>query len=87
MRESKYGNFLTVLLIIVIIAIIGVLAFGGYKVYQQFNSTKDANEFVNYKRTKSEFKYITREQIKIQDEINKEYLKLYETNWGGINGY
>ena len=47
MRESKYGNFLTVLLVIVIIAIIGVLAFGGYKVYQQFNSTKDANEFVN----------------------------------------
>ena len=47
MRESKYGNFLTVLLIIVIIAIIGVLAFGGYKVYQQFNSTKDANEYVN----------------------------------------
>jgi len=47
MRESKYGNFLTVLLIIVIIAIVGVLAFGGYKVYQQFNSTKDANEFVN----------------------------------------
>ena len=47
MRESKYGNFLTVLLVIVIVAIIGVLAFGGYKVYQQFNSTKDANEFVN----------------------------------------
>ena len=42
--------------------------------------SKYANEFVNYKRTKSEFKYITREQIKIQDEINKEYLKLYETN-------
>lgn len=47
MFESKYSNFLTVLLVIVIIAIIGCLAFGGYKVYQQFNSSKDANEFVN----------------------------------------
>lgn len=47
MLENKYGNFLTVLLVIVIIAIIGLLGFGGYTVYQQFNSTKDANEFVN----------------------------------------
>lgn len=47
MYESKYSSFLTVLLVIVIIAIVGCLAFGGYKVYQQFNSTKDANEFVN----------------------------------------
>lgn len=47
MFESKYSNFLTVLLVIIIIAIIGCLAFGGYKVYQQFNSTKEANEFVN----------------------------------------
>ena len=47
MYESKYSNFLTVLLVIIIIAIVGLLAFGGYKVYQQFNSTKDANEFVN----------------------------------------
>lgn len=47
MFENKYSNFLTVLLVIVIIAIIGCLAFGGYKVYQQFNSTKDANDYVN----------------------------------------
>ena len=47
MYESKYSGFLTVLLIIIIIAIVGCLAFGGYKVYEQFNSTKDANEFVN----------------------------------------
>ena len=47
MSENKYGNFLTVLLIIIIIAILGLLGFGGYTVYQQFNSTKDANEFVN----------------------------------------
>lgn len=47
MYESKYSGFLTVLLIIIIVAIVGCLAFGGYKVYEQFNSTKDANEFVN----------------------------------------
>lgn len=47
MLENKYGNFLTVLLVIIIIAIIGILAFGGYTVYKQFNSTKEANEFVN----------------------------------------
>ncbi len=47
MYENKYGNFLTILLVIVIIAIIGCLIFGGYKVYQQFNSTQDANNFVN----------------------------------------
>lgn len=47
MFENKYSNFLTVLLVIVIIAIIGCLAFGGYKVYQQFNSTQDANDYVN----------------------------------------
>lgn len=47
MYENKYSNFLTVLLVIVIIAIVGCLIFGGYKVYQQFNSTKDANEYVN----------------------------------------
>ena len=47
MFESKYGNFLTILIIIIIIAILGLLGFGGYTVYKQFNSTKDANEFVN----------------------------------------
>ena len=47
MFESKYSSFLTVLLVIVIIAIVGCLAFGGYKVYQQFNSTQDANDYVN----------------------------------------
>lgn len=47
MFENKYSNFLTVLLVIVIIAIIGCLAFAGYKVYNQFNSTKEANNFVN----------------------------------------
>ena len=47
MFENKYSNFLTVLLVIIIIAIIGCIAFGGYKVYQQINSTKDANNFVN----------------------------------------
>ena len=47
MLENKYGNVLTVLLIIIIIAIIGLLAFGGYTVYKQFNSSKEANEFVN----------------------------------------
>ena len=47
MFESKYSNFLTVLLVIVIIAIIGCLAFGGYKVYEQFSSTKEATDYVN----------------------------------------
>lgn len=47
MFENKYSNFLTILLVIIIIAIIGCIAFGGYKVYQQINSTKDANNFVN----------------------------------------
>lgn len=47
MYERKYSNFLTVLLVIIIIAIVAALAFGGYKVYQQITSTKDANEFVN----------------------------------------
>ncbi len=44
--ESKYSTFLTILLVVIIIAIIGCLAFGAYKVYEQINSTKDANEFV-----------------------------------------
>ncbi len=47
MFESRYSNFLTVLLVIIIIAIIGCLIFGGYKVYQQFNSTKEATDYVN----------------------------------------
>ena len=47
MFENKYSNFLTILLVIVIIAIVGCLAFGGYKVYQQFNSTKEAGDYVN----------------------------------------
>lgn len=47
MYENKYSNVLTVLLVIVIIAIVGCLIFGGYKVYQQFNSTKDASDYVN----------------------------------------
>lgn len=47
MYENKYSNFLTILLVIVIIAIVGCLIFGGYKVYKQFNSTKDANEYVS----------------------------------------
>ena len=47
MYESKYSSFLTVLLVIIIIAIVGCLAFGGYKVYEQFNSDKDANQYVN----------------------------------------
>lgn len=47
MLENKYGNLLTVLLVIIIVAILGLLAFGGYTVYKQFNSTKEANEFVN----------------------------------------
>jgi len=47
MFENKYSNFLTVLLVIIIIAIVGCLAFGGYKVYEQFNSTQEANEYVN----------------------------------------
>ena len=46
MFESKYSNFLTVLLVIIIIAIIGALVWGGVTVFQQFSSTKDANEFV-----------------------------------------
>ena len=47
MYENKYSNFLTILLVVVIIAIVGCLIFGGYKVYKQFNSTKDANEYVS----------------------------------------
>lgn len=46
MFENKYSNFLTVLLVIIIIAIIGALIWGGITVFQQFNSTKDANEYV-----------------------------------------
>ena len=47
MFENRYSNFLTVLLVIIIIAIVGCLVFGGYKVYEQFNSTQEANEYVN----------------------------------------
>ena len=47
MYEKKYSSFLTILLIVIIVAIVVALGFGGYKVYQQFTSTKDANEFVN----------------------------------------
>ncbi len=47
MFESRYSNFLTILLVVIIIAIVGCLAFGGYKVYEQFSSTQDANEYVN----------------------------------------
>jgi len=47
MSESKYSNLLTVLLIIIIVAIIAGLAFGGYKVYEQFSSTQEASDYVN----------------------------------------
>lgn len=47
MSENKYSNFLTILLVIIIVVIIGFLAFGAYTVYNQFNSSKEANKFVN----------------------------------------
>ena len=36
MRNSKYGKFLTVLLIIAIIAIVGLLIFFGIDMYQKY---------------------------------------------------
>lgn len=44
MRESKYGKFLTVILIIVIIAIIVLLSFFGYDVYKKVITDKTAAE-------------------------------------------
>lgn len=42
MFESKYSNFLTIILIIVIIAIVGLLAFLGYDFYRKYYIDKDA---------------------------------------------
>ena len=53
MFESKYSKVLTVILIIVIIAILGLLGFLAYDYFQQYNTTKDASEFVdNYQGEK-----------------------------------
>ena len=75
MFERKYSNFLTVLLVIIIIAIIVALAFGGYKVYQQITSTKDANEFVNSfieSTTKNEVVNNTENNIENENNVSEE---------------
>lgn len=70
MFESRYSNFLTVLLVIIIVAIIGCIAFGGYKVYQQINSTKDANNFVNEFIENAESNVVTNITIE-QDKVTE----------------
>lgn len=78
MYEKKYSSFLTVLLVIIIIAIVAALGFGGYKVYQQFNSTKDANEFVN-----SFIENTANNEIISNNTVNEEN---NENNVAGENG-
>ena len=47
MFESKYSNFLTVILVIVIVAIIGLLGYLGYNLYSKYFISKDSAEFVD----------------------------------------
>ena len=47
MFESKYNNFLTVLLIVIIIAIVGLLGFLGFTYYKNYATKKDASDYVD----------------------------------------
>ncbi len=47
MFESKYSNFLTVILVIVIVSIIGLLGYLGYNLYSKYFINKDSAEFVD----------------------------------------
>lgn len=45
MLDSKYGKFLTIVLIIVIVAIVGLLIFLGYDFYKKYFIENDAKKF------------------------------------------
>lgn len=45
MLDSKYGKFLTIILIIIIIAIVGLLIFLGYDFYKKYFIENDAKKF------------------------------------------
>ena len=47
MFESKYNNFLTVLLIVIIIAIVGLLGFLGFTYYKNYATKKGASDYVD----------------------------------------
>ena len=91
MFENKYSNFLTILLVIVIIAIVGCLAFGGYKVYQQFNSTKEAGDYVNKfqedkHHNKNNNKNNTNTDVDKNEAVNNDALNQVQNTPGGNGG-
>lgn len=45
MLDSKYGKFLTIVLVLVIVAIVGLLAFLGYDFYRKYFIDSDAQQF------------------------------------------
>lgn len=45
--NSKYSNFLTIILVLVIIAIIGIIGFLGYKYYQTYITKSSSEDFVD----------------------------------------
>lgn len=47
MFESKYSNFLTVLLVIIIVAVVILLGFIGFNVYRNYSIQKGASEYVD----------------------------------------
>lgn len=62
MFNSKYSNFLTVLLVIAIIAIIGVVAYCGYDIYKKYYTNKEAEEAI------SQFDASTQQDENTEDE-------------------
>lgn len=44
--NSKYSNFLTIILVLIIIAIIGIIGFLGFKYYDTFVSKNEGEDFV-----------------------------------------
>ena len=45
--NSKYSNFLTIILILIIIAIVGIIAFLGFKYYETTSNKNKSEEFVD----------------------------------------
>ncbi len=64
MFNSKYSNFLTVLLVIVVLAIIGIIIYLGYDIYNKYYTNKDAEEAI------SQFDSIVSENNNNSDENN-----------------
>lgn len=47
MFNSKYSNFLTIVLVIVIVAIVGLVIFLGYDMYRKYYIEKEAEDFLS----------------------------------------